>query len=68
VSTHLVKTEEIFMPMPVPADDENRDDFVSRCMSDDVMRREYPAERQRYAVCLTQWTKGDENVDDTNDE
>ena len=43
------------MPIPKPKKNENHDDFVSRCMSDDVMMGDYKDEKQRYAVCQTQW-------------
>ena len=37
--------------MPEPKDGETREDFVERCMSDEVMVGEYEDEEQRYAVC-----------------
>jgi ATP-dependent Clp protease protease subunit len=43
------------MPLPKPTTDEEKDDFVSRCMSDDVMKEEYPDTDQRMAVCQSQW-------------
>jgi hypothetical protein len=30
---------------------EKRSDFMSRCMSDDKMNKEFPNSSQRYAVC-----------------
>lgn len=42
------------MPLPTKRDDESDDDFVKRCMDDEVMREEYPDADQRYAVCRSQ--------------
>ena len=41
------------MPIPKRKPDEDRNDFLSRCMSDSTMNKEYPESSQRYAVCLT---------------
>src|SRR5574343_1239389 len=41
-------------PIPTP-NNEDKDTFVKRCMSDYTMVNEYPDEKQRYAVCLTSW-------------
>lgn len=43
------------MPLPKPKKDESHDDFIDRCMSDDVMKSEYEDNDQRLAVCQTQW-------------
>ena len=45
------------MPMPKPSKDESKEDFLKRCMGDDVMVKEFPDRKQRYAVCNTQWEK-----------
>ena len=41
------------MPLPSKKDGEDRQQFVSRCMSDPKMKEEYPKSGQRVAVCLT---------------
>lgn len=41
------------MPIPKRRGDEDRDDFLSRCMSDPKMNEEYPDKGQRFAVCQT---------------
>jgi hypothetical protein len=41
------------MPIPKRRDDEDRDDFMLRCMSDSIMNSEYPDKGQRFAVCQT---------------
>ena len=49
------------MPLPKPRKGEKEKDFISRCMSDPVMKKEYPKRagqkkaEQRLAVCYRQW-------------
>lgn len=43
------------MPIPKPKKDEPKEDFLNRCMANDVMNSEYPDNKQRYAVCMSQW-------------
>jgi HK97 family phage prohead protease len=43
------------MPLPKPKKDEDKNDFIERCMSSDVMGKEYPKNDQRLAVCNTLW-------------
>jgi len=45
------------MPIPSRKKDEDRQAFVSRCMGDDVMKKDYPDSKQRIAVCLNQVKK-----------
>jgi hypothetical protein len=42
------------MPIPQPHKDENKEKFVSRCMSDEVMKKDYKDGKQRVAICLQQ--------------
>ena len=48
------------MPIPKPHENEDRQKFLSRCMSDEVMKKDYTDTKQRVAVCLgqTKKTKG----------
>jgi hypothetical protein len=39
------------MPIPSKKKDENKQDYIERCMSDNLMNKEYPSESQRYAIC-----------------
>jgi hypothetical protein len=39
--------------MPNKRPNESREDFLTRCMSDSEMNKEFPDNEQRYAVCLT---------------
>lgn len=43
------------MPIPKPGKKEKKSDFMDRCMEDDVMNREYPQAKQRFAICNRQW-------------
>jgi phage I-like protein len=43
------------MPMPIPTTGESESDFIKRFMADEIMIRDYPDERQRYAICIEQW-------------
>lgn len=46
------------MPLPTPRPEEQQSDFVSRCMGNDEMVREFPDPDQRRAVCQSQWEEG----------
>lgn len=48
------------MPIPKPNTDETKEQFIERCMGDDVMNSEYPDEKQRYAICNTSWDNKEE--------
>ena len=45
------------MPLPKRTPTETREKFMERCMSDVVMKREFPEIEQRRAVCAVQWKK-----------
>lgn len=42
------------MPIPKPSQNEDRQKFIARCMSDDTMKKDYQDSKQRVAVCLGQ--------------
>lgn len=46
------------MPIPSRKKDEQKDSFVSRCMSNETMKKDYPDEKQRVAICIQQATAG----------
>lgn len=50
------------MPMPKPKDKETKKEFLDRCMGDDLMNKEYPDEKQRYAACNSLWDKEDNSM------
>ena len=43
------------MPLPKPKG-ESRDEFADRCMVNPTMLKEYPDQKQRFAVCMSQYT------------
>jgi hypothetical protein len=44
------------MPIPKPLPREQNNEFIQRCMMNDVMVKEYDQD-QRYAICREQLTK-----------
>lgn len=42
------------MPIPSRKQNEDKQKFVSRCMSSETMKKEYPDSKQRVAICLGQ--------------
>ena len=46
------------MPLPERRKGESTEDFVARCMSDETMKREFPDQQQRLAVCHRQAKAG----------
>jgi len=45
------------MPIPEKKDNEEKTAFMSRCMSDSVMNKEYPNADQRVAICVSKATE-----------
>jgi len=43
------------MPLPKPCKGEKQGAFISRCMGNDLMNKEYPDNKQRAAICYSQW-------------
>lgn len=50
------------MPIPKPEKNEDKQKFVSRCMSNEIMKKDYPNSQQRIAVCLGQTRKSKSNL------
>ncbi len=48
------------MSIPQPNKDEEQQQFISRCMSNDVMKQDYPDNDKRLAVCFDAWRKAKE--------
>jgi len=46
------------MSMLKPKPGEKQDDYISRCMGDDAMAKEYPDDKQRAAVAQSMWKEG----------
>ena len=45
------------MPLPTKKSDESKEEFMSRCMGDDIMNSEFSDPKQRVAVCNSQFTQ-----------
>lgn len=45
------------MPAPKPNTGESREDFISRCMGDEMMVEEFEENDQRFAVCQDIWER-----------
>ena len=45
------------MPIPTPNDKEKRSDFMSRCVADLSEKGEFGDNKQRVAVCISQFEK-----------
>ena len=46
------------MPLPSRREDESRENFMSRCMSDNKVSKEFPDGKQRTAVCMSKALEG----------
>jgi len=45
------------MPLPTPKSNEKQTEFINRCMDSDLMQKEYGNDKQRLAVCHTQYRR-----------
>ena len=52
------------MPIPKPNKGESRDNFLSRCLSSDIMQQEYSDNAQRMAICSTAFDDKDKKMND----
>lgn len=52
------------MPIPQKEPNEDRSKFISRCMSSEVMKKDYPDSSQRVAICIgqNQKKKGESDI------
>ena len=51
------------MPLPLPTNNETEQEFIQRCMNDDIMMNEYPDTNQRHAICKSQFNDKKKIVD-----
>lgn len=51
------------MPLPSPKGKEKQSDFISRCMGDSTMDKDFKDQKQRAAVCYSQWEKAKASAD-----
>lgn len=56
------------MPLPGPKNDEDYDDWMERCLADDLMNKEYPDNKQRFAICQNIWNEKEEEDMNINNE
>lgn len=42
------------MPLPKRNKGQDKSDFLKICMENETMLKEYPDEKQRYAICIEQ--------------
>ena len=45
------------MPIPKPMKDEKQAQFISRCMGDNTMKKEFPDQVKRTEACANSWDK-----------
>lgn len=45
------------MPIPTPKGNEDKKQFMARCMADPIMIKEYKNTDQRLAICAVQFRK-----------
>lgn len=45
------------MPLPTPKKNEPQSKFVSRCIGDPTTAKDFPDQKQRIALCYSQWTE-----------
>jgi hypothetical protein len=50
------------MPIPQKKENEDKQQFVARCMGNETMKQDYPDSKQRVAVCLGQTKKSKGNL------
>lgn len=50
------------MPIPQPRTTEEKKEYISRCMGNKVMRKEYPKQETRAGVCYKTWRTKKEEV------
>jgi len=59
----MYDTKVIDMPILKPNAGETETNFISRCISDDKMKLEFPDKRQRSAVCMTSFSGKETSMD-----
>jgi hypothetical protein len=45
------------MPLPKPTKNQKQSEFVSKCMGDAMMNKDFPDQKQRAAVCYSQFKR-----------
>ena len=45
------------MPVPQPKKGETQDEFITRFMGNETMKRDYPDQKQRLAIAYSTWRR-----------
>ena len=56
------------MPIPKRKQNEDKNTFVSRCMGNETMKKDYPDQKQRVAICLGQTRTKSNLIEEVHDE
>lgn len=56
------------MPIPKRKQNEDKNTFVSRCMGNETMKKDYPDQKQRVAICLGQTRTKGNLIEEVHDE
>jgi len=56
------------MPIPSPQKNQQEDQFISSCMSSETMKKEYSNQKQRYAICKSQFDRKKKKNEGSMDE
>jgi hypothetical protein len=56
------------MPIPSRKQNEDKNKYVSRCMSNETMKKDYPDSKQRVAICLGQTRTKSNLLEEVHDE
>jgi len=51
------------MPLPNPKNGQNKNDYISSCMADQTMNKEFPDKKQRAAVCYSKWREATAEIE-----
>jgi len=54
------------MPLPTPRKGQSQDKFINSCMSSEIMKKEYPDNKQRLAVCFSQFKRKNKRAKGAN--
>ena len=53
------------MPLPKVHKNDNKKKFIDKCMSDNIMNKEFPDGKQRAAICDNKWQRSKGEIEIT---
>ena len=56
------------MPLPTPKKNQEENDFIASCMGSETMNKEYPNQKQRAAICYSQYKRKKKKSEGSMDE